>query len=60
MTGWILALLPVVLGFAMYMVHPEGISLLWTNPTGLKLLYTAIGMNVVGALVIRKVIRIRV
>jgi len=60
MTGWILALLPVALGFAMYMVHPEGISILWTNPTGLKLLYTAIVMNVLGALVIRKVIRIRV
>jgi len=60
MTGWILALLPAVLGFAMYMVHPEGISLLWTNPTGLKLLYTALVMNVLGALVIRKVIRIRV
>ena len=60
MTGWILALLPVVLGFAMYMVHPEGISILWTNPTGLKLLYTAVVMNVLGALVIRKVIRIRV
>ena len=60
MTGWILALLPVALGFAMYMVHPEGISILWTNPTGLKLLYTALIMNVLGALVIRKVIRIRV
>jgi len=60
MTGWILALLPVVLGFGMYMVHPEGISLLWTNPTGLKLLYAAIIMNVLGAFVIRKVIRIRV
>jgi tight adherence protein B len=60
MTGWILALLPAALGFAMYMVHPEGISLLWTNPTGLKLLYTAVIMNVLGGLVIRKVIRIRV
>jgi tight adherence protein B len=60
MTGWILALLPVGLGFAMYMVHPEGISILWTNPTGLKLLYTATVMNGLGALVIRKVVRIRV
>jgi tight adherence protein B len=60
MTGWILGLLPAVLGFAMYMVHPEGISLLWTNPTGLKLLYAALVMNGLGALVIRKVIRIRV
>jgi tight adherence protein B len=60
MTGWILSILPVALGFAMYLVHPEGISLLWTNPIGLKLLYTAIGMNVLGALAIRKIVRIRV
>lgn len=60
MTGWILSILPVALGFAMYLVHPEGVSVLWTNPIGLKLLYTAIVMNVLGALAIRKIVRIRV
>jgi tight adherence protein B len=60
MTGWILSALPVVLGFAMYLVHPEGISVLWTNPIGLKLLYTAAVMNFLGALAIRKIVRIRV
>ncbi|MCU1337814.1 MAG: flp type pilus assembly protein [Bryobacterales bacterium] len=60
MTGWILSLLPVALGFAMYMVHPDGISLLWKHPVGLKLLYTAVVMNVLGALAIRKIVRIRV
>ena len=60
MTGWILSLVPIALGFAMYLVHPEGISVLWTNPTGIKLLYTAGIMNLLGALVIRKIIRIRI
>jgi len=60
MTGWILSLLPVALGFAMYLVSPEGISLLWRHPTGLRMLYAAVGMNVLGALVIRKIVRIRV
>jgi tight adherence protein B len=60
MTGWILSLLPVLLGFAMYLVHPDSISPLWTHPTGVKLLYTAVVMNVLGALVIRKIVRIRV
>jgi tight adherence protein B len=59
-TGWILSLLPVVLGLAMYFVHPEGISLLWTNPIGLKMLYTAGGMNLTGWLIIRKIVSIRV
>ena len=60
MTGWILSLLPVGLGLAMYFVNPEGMSVLWTRPIGLKLLYTAIGMDVAGALLIRKIVNIRV
>jgi tight adherence protein B len=60
MTGWILSLLPVGLGIAMYLVNPSGMSVLWTRPLGLKLLYTAIGMDIVGALIIRKIVRIRV
>ena len=60
MTGWILSLLPVGLGLAMYLVNPDGMSILWKRPVGLKLLYTAIGMDIVGALIIRKIVRIRV
>ena len=60
MTGWILSLLPVALGLAMYFVNPDGMSVLWKHPMGLKLLYTAIGMDIVGALIIRKIVRIRV
>jgi tight adherence protein B len=60
MTGWILSLLPVVLGIGMYIVNPDGMSVLWTRPTGLTLLYSAIGMDVVGGLIIRKIVGIRV
>jgi len=60
MTGWILSFLPVGLGILMYMVNPQGISVLWKRPIGLKLLYTAVGMDIVGALIIRKIVRIRV
>jgi len=60
MTGWILSLLPVALGLGMYFVNPGGMSVLWTRPLGLKLLYTAIGMDIVGALIIRKIVSIRV
>jgi tight adherence protein B len=59
-TGWILSLLPVLLGVAMYLLHPEGISVLWTRPMGQKMLYTAGTMNVLGGLLIRKIVRIRV
>ncbi len=60
MTGWILSLLPAGLGFAMYLVNPDGMSILWKSSVGLKLLYTAIGMDIAGALIIRKIVRIRV
>ena len=60
MTGWILSLLPVGLGIAMYLVNPDGMSVLWKRPIGLKLLYTAIGMDILGALIIRKIVRFRV
>jgi tight adherence protein B len=60
MTGWVLSILPLALGLIMYFVNPDGMSVLWTRPMGVKLLYTAIGMEVVGALIIRKVVSIRV
>jgi tight adherence protein B len=60
LTGWILAVLPLVLGTGMYLVNPEHMSVLWTRPLGLKLMYTAGVMTSIGALVIRSIIRIRV
>jgi tight adherence protein B len=60
LTGWILSVLPVGLACLLFTVNPKGISLLWTHPMGLKMLYTASVMTVIGALIIRKIIRIRV
>jgi tight adherence protein B len=60
LTGWILSLLPVVLGIALYFVSPETISVLWTRAIGIKLLYTAAGMTIAGALIIRKIVNMEV
>jgi tight adherence protein B len=60
MTGWILSLLPLVLGFAMYLVNPDTMSLLWTRPVGMKLLYASGTMTVVGGLIIRKIVNMEV
>jgi len=60
MTGWILSILPALLGFGMYLLNPDGMSVLWTRPLGLKMLYTAGCMDVVGALIIRRIVEIRV
>jgi tight adherence protein B len=60
LTGWILALLPVGLGFLLYLLKPEHFSLLWKRSAGIKMMYTAGIMTTIGALIIRKIVRIRV
>ncbi len=60
LTGIILTLLPVVLGCALYFVNPEMMSLLWTREMGVKLLYAAGGMIVIGGLIIRKIVNMDV
>jgi tight adherence protein B len=60
LTGWILSLLPPGLGLILYLAHPEVVSLLWTRPAGVKLLWIGSTMTLTGALIIRKIVRIRV
>ena len=60
LTGWILTLLPVVLGLALCVVNPEMMSVLWKNPTGIKLLWYAGCSIVVGGLIIRHIVNMDV
>lgn len=60
MTGWILALLPVFLGFALYMIDPKNMSMLWHNAIGVKLMYAAVIMIIIGGLIIRKIVNMEV
>jgi tight adherence protein B len=60
LTGWILTLLPVAMGLMLYFLDPAMVSILWTNPIGIKLLWTASGMIVVGGLIIRHIVNMDV
>jgi tight adherence protein B len=60
LTGWILSFLPLALGVALYLVNPDSMSLLWKREIGIKLLYAAAIMTVIGALIIRKIVRMEV
>ncbi len=60
MSAWILGLLPFGVGAAMLLTNPTYISLLWTEPTGRKLLYAGAVMIVIGVLWLRRTIRIRI
>ena len=60
LTGWVLSAMPIFLATMLYIIKPEVISLLWTRPAGLKMLYTGLVLMLVGGLIIRKIVRIRV
>ena len=60
LTGWILTLLPVALGVAIYTINPTMMSVLWTREIGIKLLWAAGIMIVIGGLVIRKIVNMEV
>jgi tight adherence protein B len=60
LTGWILSFLPAALTFLLYLLNPDVISLLWKRPMGLKMMYSGLVMMVIGALIIRKIVRVRV
>jgi tight adherence protein B len=60
MTGLILSCLPIFLGLILYFINPDLMSVLWTNPTGIKLMWVSAGMTVLGGLIIRHIINIDV
>lgn len=60
LTGWILTFLPVALGFGLYIVNPDTMSILWKRPVGRDLLFGASVMTIIGGLIIRKIVRMEV
>jgi tight adherence protein B len=60
LTGWVLTLLPIVLGIVLYVVSPDTMSLLWKRELGIKILYAAGGMLVIGSFLIQKIVRMEV
>jgi tight adherence protein B len=60
LTGWILTLLPVVLGTLIYFVDPDLISILWHRAIGIKLLWAAGASILLGGFVISRIVDIDV
>jgi tight adherence protein B len=60
LTGWILSLLPVGLAIIMSSINPSHMRVLFTRPVGQKMIWAGVAMNLVGLLMIRKIVRIRV
>ena len=60
MSGWVLGILPFAVAGIINLLNPKFMSVLWTDPMGLKLIYTALGMMLIAAFWMRKIIKIRV
>ncbi len=60
LSGAVLLGLPVALFLAVYRLNPDYIMVLFTDPMGKKLLAAAVILQIFGALVIRKIVNIKV
>lgn len=59
-TGWILCIAPFIMFGLLSVVNWKYEKILFTNPTGLKVIYVGLGMMLLGILIIRKIIDIKV
>ena len=60
MSAWVLSLLPFGAGLMIQLTNPEFLEVLYTDPGGRKMLAVAGGMMLLGILIMRRVVRIRV
>ncbi|TAH51893.1 MAG: secretion system protein F [Chloroflexota bacterium] len=60
LSGIILAAIPIILGFIMYLLNPDYISRMWQDVCGLMMLFTGGVMILLGYLVIRRITNIEV
>jgi tight adherence protein B len=60
LSGVVLLALPFVLFFAVYRLNRDYVMVLFTDPMGTKMLTVAVIMQIIGALVIRKIVNIKV
>lgn len=60
LSGAVLLAMPPLLGLVVYYLNPSYVMLLFTDPMGQRLLVIAVIMQLIGAVVIRKIINIKV
>lgn len=60
LSGFVVGALPIALAAYIFVVSPEFISLLWTDPLGQIMIGIAVVMQLIGAFIISKIIAIEV
>jgi len=60
LSAWILTILPFALGIVLQIMNPKFLSVLWTDPIGLKMVGVALLMMLVGIFAMWRITKIRV
>ncbi|MDT7604324.1 MAG: tight adherence protein [Acidobacteriota bacterium] len=60
MSAWILCGLPIFVAVAVTFMNPDYMSVLWKDPRGHNLIAIALGLQLTGMLVVRKILRIKI
>lgn len=60
MTGYLLAALPIIMGFLIWMLNQEYMSILFTEPVGRLLIAAAVVLQIIGFFVIRRIVDIEI
>jgi tight adherence protein B len=60
LSAWLLCGLPIGVAIAVTAMNPDYMSILWKDPRGHKLIYTALFLQVSGMLIVRKILRIKI
>jgi tight adherence protein B len=60
LSAWILAAMPVVIGAIINIMNPAFMSLLWTDPAGINLIYACLILFVIGVFWMWRLVKIRV
>jgi tight adherence protein B len=60
LSAWLLCGLPIFVAFAVTIMNPEYMSILWKDPRGHNLIFAAITMQIIGMLIVRKILKIKI
>jgi len=60
LSAWILGLLPFTIALLLSVINPDFISVLWTDPLGIRMLQISLGLMLVGVWWMWRMVRIRI
>ena len=58
--GWVLAALPIALGALMFVIAPEHMGLLFTDPLGIRLIVGAGVLQFIGFIAMQRIVNIEI